>query len=574
MRRNVKSQSFKPSPRKSPTSGANGEIEAACRALFDAYDVDESGELDREEYLKIEMRLMFEKGELVREAPLFAKYTLTDKDNSGQIDFEEFRDAQLRTFSELMMTTSEILTKLNDETRACILERQRMGPRFHTGIRERLRRIFQLYDTSGDACLSAEEWIAAQKIVALELSDDFDDSWINEAAFTAADLNKDGVLSEAEYLEACFKMFEVTAMNMTELMQMLENIVVALETKLGNDTTYPLSIWRQTKEKPDFMPPSRAWQNEPKIECTDEPSQEEKDGTSTYTQVGEIQLPTHLSTVAEVVSLVRLTCNIPENTWLSLYYMGPDPENPEGSYKPVTLLRDANTKAALDHLSKLSAAKRLYVKNVRARPKRLTQQSVAYLEDRENLLAKRTGVCWGIDWETQLVGAGSGYPRAGEVPIAIGDAVVIEIPTTDENQQWDYKASIWMDGTEVVSRPVEEEIVPKPKKKPKKPKKGAPVEEEKPIDTLRQMSFIGLQEGKCVVFVDISWEDQEGRLCAEHELGIPIQENTVARIGPIEIDVGKPAPKDPKAAPAEAFQWWNGDKWSNKKGPAKKKGKK
>lgn len=434
-----------------------------------------------------------------------------------------------------------------------------MGPRYHAGIRAELRRIFQLYDTSGDAALSPEEWIAAQKIVALELSDDVDDAWIDEAAFKTADSNQDGKLSEAEYLEASFSMFEVTRLNMAQLMTMLKNITSALESKLANTSTQALTIYMQEKEKPDFLPPSRAWQDEPTGDVTSEPS-------DAWKNVGEIKFPTNLSTVDEVISLARLSCDISKETWLSVFYQAP---NPEGN-PLVTMLRDSNTKTALDYLSKQNAVTRLYIKNVRASPKRLTRQTLAYLEDRDSLLAKKTGNCWGVDWETQLVGAGSKYPRAGEVPIAVGDAVVIEIPSTDGNCEFDYVPSIYMDGVEVVSQPVEETIEPKAKKK-KKPKKGAVVEEEPPPDLLKQLSFIGLQEGKCVMFIDISWEGQEMLLCQTHSLGAPVKENSIARIGPIEIDVQKPVPGAPKE---KTFMWWNGDKWTNKKGPAKKKGKK
>jgi len=560
MRRGKTTENFKPSPRKTPRAQDCVDVEAGLKALFDAYDVDESGELDRDEFLRIELRLSFEKGELVKEASLMAKLTLSDRDNSGQLSFEEYKNSQMRSFCEQMLTKAEIIEKLASETRAVILERQRMGPRAHPGIRQQLRRIFQLYDTSGDASLSPEEWIAAQKIVAMELSDDLDDQWITEASFKAADTNGDGVLSEAEYLEASYSMFEVTRMNMAQLMTMLENIVSALEKSLGNASTVPLAIMLQRKEKPDFQPPSKAWQDESK-------GSEQKEGEEPYKQVSEIKLPTTLSTVAEVISLVRLKCEIPDATWLSVYYMGP---NGDGSGNPVTMLRDANTKGALDYLSKKNAIPKLYVKNVRPKPKKLSQQSMAFLEERDSLLVKRTGNCWGIDWETQLVGAGSKLPPAGGVPIALGDALVIEIPSTDENQEYNYSASIWMDGTEVISRPVEEVIEPKVKKK-KKAKKGAAEVVEKPPDLLQQLSFVGLQEGKCVLFVDISWEDQEGRLCSTHTLEAPVHENTVARIGPIEVEV-KPvaagAPKD------KTFMWWNGDKWTAKKGPAKKKGKK
>ena len=42
------------------------EIEVALAALFRAYDLDESGELSREEFLAIEMRLHYEDGQVYR----------------------------------------------------------------------------------------------------------------------------------------------------------------------------------------------------------------------------------------------------------------------------------------------------------------------------------------------------------------------------------------------------------------------------------------------------------------------------------------------------------------------------
>jgi len=109
-------------------------------------------------------------------------------------------------------------------------------------------------------------------------------------------------------------------------------------------------------------------------------------------------------------------------------------------------------------------------------------------------------------------------------------------------------------------------------KKKKSKKKAAAEENAPPPDPLLQLSFVALQEGKCVLFLDISWEDQEGKLCAVQELGTPVKQNSVARIGPIEVEVKKAdfgASKDAKES--SKMQWWNGEKWSNKKGVGKKK---
>lgn len=531
-------------------------VDEACRALFSAYDVDESGELDREEFLKIEMRLAFERGEMVKEAPLSAKLTLTDRDRSGQLSYEEFRDARLREFSESGVPKAEIIRILEKQTKAALLERARMGARYHAGIRQALKKIFALYDVSGDACLDPEEWIAAQKTVAVEISDDIDPAWIDEAAFRAADTNGDGVLSEAEFLEASFGMFEVTRLNMTELLRTLQGVVDALERRKAVASTAKVTIWVQSKEKPNFQPPRIAWQDEP----TDE---REARKSEAFKQVGEVQLPTNLRSVAEVNSLIRLTLGMPDSLWLSVYFVGPDPEG----LQPVMLLRDSNVQATLQYLAKPNAANRLYIKNVRQAPKKLFKVRNVYMEDRETLLSKHIGNCWGIDWETQLVGEGRKNPQPPFV-VFVGDAVVVEIPTTDAGGEFTYVVSVYMDGNEFLSQPVEQVI--EPKKPKKKKKKSAPTPDVEP-DPLIQMSLVALAEGKCVFFVDISWEDQEGKLVAEHGLSTPVHENSIARIGPMEVEIQKPPAGSARGD--KTFQWWNGDKWSNKKGPAKKKGK-
>merc|ERR1712232_1291668 len=113
-----------------------------------------------------------------------------------------------------------------------------------------------------------------------------------------------------------------------------------------------------------------------------------------------------------------------------------------------------------------------------------------------------------------------------------------------------------------MGNPVDKDVEVKAAKKKKGPA-TAP-------DPLIQLSFVALKEGKCVLFVEVSWEDQEEMLCSQNKLATPCSSNSVARIGPVEVEVSKNADKS-KVIP---FQWWNGEKWTGKKGPAKKKGKK
>mmetsp|Transcript_53878 Transcript_53878/g.138786 ORF Transcript_53878/g.138786 Transcript_53878/m.138786 type:complete len:122 (-) Transcript_53878:165-530(-) len=116
-----------------------------------------------------------------------------------------------------------------------------------------------------------------------------------------------------------------------------------------------------------------------------------------------------------------------------------------------------------------------------------------------------------------------------------------------------------MDRNDVLSKPCHEHIEPKKSKKKKK------VAAEP--DALLQLTFVAVKEGKVVLFVDTSWEDQEEKMASTQRLTTPSPDNSVARIGPIEVEIRKPVGK----VEAGLFQWWNGEKWSLKKGPAKKK---
>lgn len=522
-------------------------LEEACRMLFDAYDIDESGEVSRDEFFKVEMRVCFEKGEVFDEQAESAKLTLSDTDRSGTMSYDEFRDRQLRTLTEQGVKPEDIVERFKIHTELALNERKKMGPRFHAGIRQCLKRLFQLYDVSGDGALSPEEWISAQKVVALELSDDLDERWIDEGAFQAADSNGDGVVQLDEYLEANFSMFEGVKMRTEAILTILQKTVKALEARKNVKDTDPIVILVQSSAKPEFQPPHDAWQ--------DEPTEEQQDkNEKAWLSKGEITMPTNLTTVEDVGSLVRMHLQLSKDTWISMYYK--NGQQSQGS--PITMLRDKNVSEALEYFTKQNACKELFVKNVRPRPKKLSLQSQAWGDDREALLKKRTGQCWGFDWETQLVGEGMALPYL-PFKIGLGDAVVIEVPQTDENGQFTYISKTYLDRSDILGGPVEEVIEKKEAKKKKK--KGAPAAG---ADPNIQYSFIGLKEGQCVLFVDVAWDLEEENLAKKYRLCAPVAENSVARIGPMVIEVDKEPTKSP------TFVWWNGEKWSNKKGPAKR----
>jgi len=543
--------------------GNNSEVDDALLQLFKAYDLDESGLLSREEFLKIEMRLAFEAGKTFHEEHEMAKLTLADKDHSGTLDFQEFRERELEGFSEMGLTKATILDRVREHTKRTLTERARMGPRYHAGVRQMLKRIFQLYDVNGDATLSAEEWIAAQKLVALEISDEIDEAWIDEGAFSAADTNGDGVVSREEFLEASFTMFESVKRRTEDLLATLDRVVGTLEAKRKEKVreTQRLTVLVQTSEKPEFNPPHTAWQDEPTVE-------DREKNANMWTEAGQIILPMNLETSDEVHAAIRLCLQMSADTWLATFFEGPVGEGDEG-FRPITLLQgntpgEGNVQSMLDYLSKPNASPRLYVKNKRQRPKKLKRMQRAFLEERDALLAKHTGVCWGLDWETMTVGLGEQCPRP--MVISPNDALIVEVPRSDSNGEFGYVWASYMDATDVLSSPVDKDAEVKTKGKKKKSAGPAP-------DPLIQLAFVALKEGKCILFVEVSWEDQEEKLCAAHKLTAPCADNTVARIGPIEVEVSKNGPAGGKDKVIQ-FQWWNGEKWSAKKGPAKKKGKK
>lgn len=533
------------------------ELENAIEQLFKAYDLDECGELSRNVFLSIEMRLSFESGEIFNGDAGAAQFTLADKDCSGTLSFDEFRTRFLTTFEEQGFSRQEIIKHVNEQARMTLAERAKMGPRFHASIRQVLRQIFNLFDYSGDGLLTPEEWIAAQKTVAAEVRDDFDDGWVNEAAFATADLNGDGVLDLKEFLESSFKMFESVKRSADKILATLQRVARALEKeRMGNQAwTAPVAIYVQNAELPEFQPPSRAWQDDPTAE------QQEKNPDA-WTNTIEVKLPLGLQTAEDVAGLIRLSLKLPPETWISCFFLGPIGSSGQ---RPVTLLRgersgEGNTQQMLTYLTKPAADLRIFVKNQRKRPTKLVKQPRAFLEEKEGLMQKKTGAMWGLDWETQLAGEGMPSPPKPMVVI-LGDAIAIEVPVSDEFGEYRYVPTVYMDRNDILSKPYDENI--EAKKKGKKKVGGAEP------DPLLQLQFVAMKEGKCVLFVDLSWEDQEEKLVQARNLITPSSNNSTARIGPVEVEVQKPSSKDDRSK--LPMMWWNGEQWSKKKGAAKKK---
>lgn len=540
------------------------EIEAAVRELFHTYDLDDSGEVSRSEFLKIEMRLMLDAGEFI--APeVTSAMTIADTSRTGALNLEEFRQRHFRICSEMACSREEVLEITKGMTERVLSERAKMGARYHKGIRQLLRRMFSLFDRSGDGVLAPDEWIVAQKVVAMEIGDDIDEEWIGEASFKAADTNNDGVLDEQEFLEVSFSMFDGSTRRTDACMVILERIVASLEEQRdadGDSEQRPVEVYVQANRNPLFRPPHASWQDEPTLEDIDRNADE-------WTMSGEVIIPSAIQRIEDVAAIVRLLLSLPPNNWLAIFFIG---ARADGPLRPISLMRgsrpgEGNVAKAVEYLSKPNAVNKIYVKNIRQSPSRLSLAPMCFFEERDAILACRTGSAWGLDWETQLLGVNVALPPR-PLRVAIGDVVVIEVPQTDENGEYQYASSCYMENTEVLSKPVEENVVVKAKKK----KKAAAAQPE--ADPALQLSFVAMQEGTCVLFVDLSWEDQEEVLVRNHGLTAPCIENTVGRIGPIEVEVsgsGRPSTSGGKDAAPPTFQWWNGEKWSNKKGPVKSK---
>eukprot|EP00928_Gymnodinium_smaydae_P081312 TRINITY_DN64860_c0_g1_i1.p1 TRINITY_DN64860_c0_g1~~TRINITY_DN64860_c0_g1_i1.p1 ORF type:complete len:563 (+),score=86.29 TRINITY_DN64860_c0_g1_i1:46-1734(+) len=535
------------------------EVDNALKSLFAAYDLDDSGELTRCEYLRIETRIQFSSSDHFSENTVMANISKADRDCSGTIDFEEFRDRQMQNFCERDMTREEIVKFLAEHTKKCHLERVRMGVRYNAEVRHLLKQIFTLFDVSGDGQLSPDEWISAQKCIAIEVCDVMDEEWLDQADFGNADADGDGQLSEDEFLEQAFSMFEGVKKNGDEIVKTLQRITMALRNKLESpaEHTQTLDVMVQTAEAPSFQPPRSAWQDEPTAD-------DDTRNAGAWKRQATICLPLTLNTLDDITGALRLVLQLPQETWLSVFFKGPR----KVDSSPITLLRGScarqgNIESALAYLAKPHACPRLYVKNVRKRPSKLVRQNKAFLDEREVLLSKLTGASWGIDWETQLIGEGAKQPYPLE--LLVGDALIVEVPLTDDHCKFRFVSTIFMDGCDVLSRPIDQNVAMVTKKKSKKKTS----EQSEPPDELQKLSFVALAEGTCVLFVEVSWEDQEEVLAAARKLEAPVAENTIARIGPMQVTVKKMPSTARKRE--TGLQWWNGVKWGPKKGPAKTK---
>lgn len=193
-------------------------------------------------------------------------------------------------------------------------------------------------------------------------------------------------------------------------------------------------------------------------------------------------------------------------------------------------------------------------------PARLPHKCKAGSERNDTTLA-HAARRWGLDWEIQILGKGQKLPVLPY--FVVGDALVIEVPLAEEQGEYKFITSVHMDSEDVLAKPMEVPMVPRVNKK--NAVAAAP--------SIAQLVFVAQKEGRCELFVDVSWEPQEEALASKHWLCAPAAVNSVARIGPLHVEVQK-KPADPtgRVAAVDGPQtlWWNGARWSAKRAGGKR----
>merc|ERR1712232_881268 len=159
---------------------------------------------------------------------------------------------------------------------------------------------------------------------------------------------------------------------------------------------------------------------------------------------------------------------------------------------------------------------------------------------------------WGLDWEVQLLNKGHKLPTLPY--FQVGDALIIEVPVSEQQGEFKFITGIHMDSVEVLAKPIEVPMVAKFSRK----QVNAPT-----TASVAQLVFVAQREGWCELFVDVSWERHEEDLAVQHCLCAPVSVNSVARIGPLRVEVQRHVPG--RFGDGPQSMWWNGSRWSAKR---------
>jgi len=560
------------------------ELNEALQKLFQAYDIDESGTVSFTEFVRLEIRHGLETGDLQRVLEAFPQISCADRNRTGVLQYSDFCKSRMRMLDSEAQTrklkrvpTGEELAVLAlGEAKRTIEERARMGCRYHIAIRKELKEIFEHWRISEDKGMSPIAWILGRADVKKKMGVPMSLKWMSEAAFTAAVGNKGMMVELDGFLRASFDYLEETyPSEAAAAALMLRQLRTYVESS-PIPSTVKVDVFVLTALKPDFQLPSRA-----------------RHDAQAYQRSAVFNLPTNLTLLEDLVSMLRLMLGIPSNKCLAVFGQLGDTltrltaNNFKGQLERMALNEDPDSRQAL------------FVKNVRLQPERLRLEPLRREEECLSLLHSATGSRWGFDWEVQILGKGLKAPPKlpWELSLSVGDSLVIRVPPTDSGMT----LQIYMDMPGVLSSPVAQFVKKLGRSKsskrtlklqkaeseagelkPQAPAGPAPAKRgrrTKPSaaqlaksSTLRAANedqllvFVAQSEGSCTLFVEISWEHREEECTKMNSFG-PSADASVARIGPLKVPVQKQSGKA-----RAAMHWWNGFRWtgmqSSKRGPS------
>jgi Ca2+-binding EF-hand superfamily protein len=555
------------------------KLQGALRQVFDAYDLGETGQISARDFIKLEIRHGFELGDISRIWEATPRLTKADQANNGHLTFDEFCQCRLRAYQNGSRARShpvrgkaawapsqQGLTQCAlEEAERTLQERERMGPRYHPGIRRALKELFceinmsdpDKYDNFDPAYkLSPAQWVLAHAHLVKTNDSKYPtpcssivQPWFSEESFAKADTNKDGLLQRDEFLNLSFDVLEKACQrDIKTALSVTQEILQRLSTRLSRDKSLEKSVAVECHQSRIFQPPH---------------SSRRGDNTGSYAYMGMLQIPSNVVDLEDLLGLLRLYLKLPKYTWFSVFF-----RSAKHGHASI-IAHHEDVRSMLAALTDHNSDHTLYVKNFRTAPKDLEIQIPQPCDDKSfeermerNFLSGRR---WGLDWETQLCGAGCNAPIF--TPFAIGDVLIIRIPESG-SLRYNISVTVYMDQPVAVSSPYLEtaaKMAESEKNKrgkrgaaslePKSPQEGAPAKNGRrnmlADKNASQLLFVAQREGTCRLFIELSWENVEEEVSRHpshySQCQCPAGEVSVGRIGPLFLEV-KPGVLPPEYA--------------------------